>query len=191
MKRYCNEDARNLVELEIENRKEALKLYDKIIEVVEKFDGKVLNKRFDTALKKVDGRLGYNREYKRFEIEMSTFDNRSCKSVKKDSFGYSCTIYISDSYLRLNSYLETYTNDKNKKSLLDNERIISSVLIESLNDGKKYMEEKIKELEESIGRVEEWKKELESLKHQMENIMKEVPYIIREYYDINYRVENR
>ena len=138
MKHYCNEDARNLVELEIKNRKEALKLYDGIIEVVNKFDGKVLNKRFDTALKKLDGRLSYNREYSWFEIYMNVFDSRTCKSVKKDSYGYSCTNYLTDSYLKLNTLLYTYSYNKDEKVLLDNERIISSVLVElskiSLNE---------------------------------------------------------
>lgn len=191
MKHYCNEDARNLVELEIQNRKEALKLYDGIIEVVKKFDGKVLNKRFETALKKVDGRLSCNRSYSWFEINMSVFDNRTCKSVKKDSYGYSCTNYLTDNYLRLNSLLYTYSSNPADKTMLDNERIKADVLIESLNNGKKYIEEKIAELESSIDKVDGWKKELEALKSQMEKVMKEVPYLIRDYYDINYRVENR
>ena len=191
MKHYCNEDARNLVELEIQNRKEALKLYDGIIEVVKKFDGKVLNKRFDTALKQFDGRLSYNREHSCFEIKMNVFDNRSCKSVKKDTYGYSCTNYITDSYLRLNNLVYTHSYNAKDVVMLDNERIISSVLIEALNKGKEQMKNNIKELENSIDKVDEWKNKLKALQIEMEEVMKEVPYIIREYYDINYRVENR
>lgn len=188
---YCNEDARNLVELEIKNRKEALELYSKVIEVVEKFDGKVLNKRFETALKKVDERLSFDRKYSSFEIQMSVFDSRSCKSVNKDDLGYSCTNYIANNYLILNGYLPTYSYNPNEKVLLYDERIISSVLIESLNIGKKYMEETIVSLEESLNKVTEWKKRLLEIKDEMEKTMKEVPYIIREYYDINYMVVNR
>lgn len=191
MKHYCNEDARNLVEIEIKNRKEALKLYDGIIEVVKKFDGKVLNKRFDTALKKVDGRLSYNREYSWLEIDMNVFDSRSCKSVKKDSYGYSCTNYISDSYLRLNSLLHAYSHNPDEKVALDNERIISSNIILALIKGKRQIEETIKELEESISKVDEWKNRLKEIENEMRKTMNEVPYIIREYYDINYHVENR
>ena len=191
MKHYCNEDARNLVELEIQNRKEALKLYDGIIEVVEKFNGKVLNKRFETALKKFDERLSCNREYSWFEINMSVFDNRCCKSVKKDSYGYSCTNYISSNYLRLNNLVYTYTNNSKDKAMLENERIVASVLIEALNNGKKQMEDKIVELENSLEKVDEWKEKLKALENEMKKVMSEVPYIIREYYDINYHVENR
>lgn len=191
MKHYCNEDARNLVEIEIKNRKEALRLYDGIIEVVKKFDGKVLNKRFDTALKKVDGRLSYNREYSWLEIKMNVFDSRSCKSVKKDSYGYSCTNYISDSYLRLNSLLYAYSHNPDEKVALDNERIISANIILALIKGKRQIEETIEELEESISKVDEWKNRLKEIENEMRKTMNEVPYIIREYYDINYHVENR
>lgn len=191
MKHYCNEDARNLVEIEIKNRKEALKLYDGIIEVVKKFDGKVLNKRFDTALKKVDGRLSYYREYSWLEIKMNVFDSRSCKSVKKDSYGYSCTNYISDSYLRLNSLLYTYSYNPDEKVALNNERIISANIIFALNKGRRQIEETIEELEESISKVDEWKNKLKEIENEMRKTMNEVPYIIREYYDINYHVENR
>lgn len=190
MKHYCNQDARNLVELEIQNRKAALKLYDGIIETVKKFDGKILNKRFETALKKVDERLSYDRRYSCFEINMNLFDNRCVKSVKKDDLGYSCVNYISDNYLRLNTYLETYSNT-NGKSFLDNERIVSSVLIESLENGKAQIEKDIDRLESSIDKVDVWKERLKSLEAEIEKTMKEIPYIIRDYYDINYRVENR
>lgn len=193
MKYYCNEDAKNLVELEIQNRKEALKLYDGIIEVVKKFDGKVLNKRFDTALKKFDGRLGYNERNSFFEIEMNVFDNRSCKSVKKDTYGYSCTNYITDSYLTLNTIMYTFSyNPDIEKVMLDKDRrIIAEVVIKGLEKGKADIEKKIEVLENSIDKAEEWKTKLEKLKREVENVMSEVPYIIREYYDINYHVENR
>ena len=190
MKYYCNEDARNLVQIEIDNRKEALRLYSAIIEVVEKFDGKVLNKRFETALKKVDERLSFDRSFSSFSIKMNVFNNRSCKSVKTDSYGYSCTNYISTNDLKLNSYLPTYSYNPDEKVLLVEERSVSSALIESLNNGKNSMEETIKTLEESLNRVDEWKEKLNNLKNEMENLTKEIPYLIKEYYDIGYRVVN-
>ena len=191
MKYYCNEDARNLVELEIKNRKDALKLYDKIIEVAERFNGKVLNKRFETALKKVDERLSCDRRYSCFEIKMCVFDSRCCKSVNKDDLGYSCTNYITDNYLILNGYLPTYSYNPNDEVLLYDERIISSVLIKSLSCGRKHMEETIISLEKSLDKIPEWKERLKILRDEMEKTMKEIPSIIREYYNINYRVENR
>lgn len=188
-KYYCNQDAENLVKLEIKNRKEALKLYDGIIETAVKFDGKILNKRFETALKKVDERLSCERNYSWFEINFCDWDNRSCQSVKKDSLGYSHTLYLSNFELRLNSYLQTYSTSG--ESFLNEERIIASVLIESLKSGKEKIEKDIERLENSIDKVDAWKEKLKELKIEMEKTMEEIPYIIRDYYDINYRVENR
>lgn len=190
---YCNEDARNLVLLEIENRKSALELYTEVIELVKKFDGKVLNKRFETALKKIDDRLSYGRSYNSFYIEMSVWNNRSCRSVKTDSYGYSSTNYIDTDSIRLNTYIQTYSCGKNDpySFMLCDERIIAEPIIEALNKGKTSLEKNIEALEKSIDKVEEWKEKCEALKKEMEEITKDIPYIIKEYYDINYRVENR
>ena len=187
---YCNEDARNLVQLEIDNRKAALSLYDEVIKLVRQFDGKVLNKRFDTALKKIDSRLSYDRSHNSFYIEMSVFDNRHCKSVKTDSFGYASTIYITTNRVRLNTYIQTYAYGKNELSMLYDERIVADVLIEALNKGRANIENEIRKLEESESKIEAWKEKCEALKKEMEETMKEIPYLVREYYDINYRVEN-
>lgn len=191
MKRhYCNEDARNLILLEIKNRKAALELYPKIIEVVQKFDGKVLNKRFDTALKKADSRLGYDRGMYQFRINMSCFDNRCCKSVKVDSNGYSSTNYINDYYVRLNGYLQPYSHNTNELSALTEERLIAENVIVSLNEGKEKLEAEITRLEASLDKIAEWKEKLEALTKEVQGVMSEVPYLVRDYCDLNYRVEN-
>ena len=191
MKRhYCNEDARNLILLEIKNRKAALELYPKVIEVVQKFDGKVLNKRFDTALKKADSRLGYDRGMYQFRINMSCFDNRCCKSVKVDSNGYSSTNYINDYYVRLNGYLQPYSHNINELSALTEERLIAENVIVSLNEGKEKLEAEIVRLEASLDKITEWKEKLEALTKEVQGVMSEVPYLVRDYCDLNYRVEN-
>ena len=179
MKGYCNEDARNLIGLEIQNRKEALTLYPEIIKVVEQFNGKVLNKRFDTALKKVNKRLGYDRGYSSFVINLSTYDNNCCQSVNGSNY-----IYIRSHYIELNTYLPTYSVDRRESSLLENERIKSDILIESLLKGKTHLEESIKKLEQSIDKVDEWKARLEQLEAEMKNIRKEIPHLVADYYGI-------
>lgn len=188
---YSNEDSKNLIRLEIENRKEALKLYEEIIELVKKYDGKVLNKRFDTALKKIDERLSYDRQYNSFYIEFSVWNNRSCKSTKTDSYGYSSTLYISTDCIRLNTYIQTYSHGRNEPCMLCDERIIAKPIIEALNKGKAGIEKTIADLENSIDKAQEYKEKCEALKKQMEEITKDIPYLIKEYFDINYTVENR
>ena len=104
---------------------------------------------------------------------------------------YLLIIYITDSYLRLNSFLECYSHNTSKKSLLNDERIVASVLIESLNDGRQQMEKYIEKLENSIDKAEEWKEKLKALENEIQSIMGQIPSPIRNYYGINYRVENR
>lgn len=187
---YCAEDVRNLILLEIKNRKAALELYPKVIEVVQKYDGKVLNKRFDTALKKADGRLSYDRDTVRFTINMSCFDNRFCKSVKVDKNGYSSTNYINDYYIRMNGYIAPYSHDTNRLSALSEEKLIAANVIVSLHEGKIKLESDIIKLEASLNKIAEWKEKLEALKNEVESVMSEVPYLVRDYCDLNYRVEN-
>lgn len=173
---YNNEDARKLVELEIANRKEALKLYQAIIKVVERFDGYVLNKRFDTALKKVDKRLGYNRGFSNFEITFA--GERSCMKLEGGA------IYIRSFYIELNTYMQTYSFNKYEESFLENERMRASVLIDSLIKGKEYLENTIVQLEQGIDRADEWKTRIDQLKEEIKSIKQEIPYIIADYYGI-------
>lgn len=188
---YCNEDARNLVNLEIENRKKALELYPQIIECVEKFNGKVLNKRFETALRKIDDCLRYNWEDSRFGIEVR-LNNRCIQSVKTDTYGYAQWNYISGFELTLTSMLYTVSYNPDDRRMLDeNGRIIAPVIIKALNERKQSIENTIAELEEKLNNVQEYRNKLEALRIEMEKVMNDVPYIIREYFDINYRVENR
>ena len=176
MNRYSNEDARNLVELEIRNRKEALKLYPEIIKVVEQFDGKVLNKRLETALKKVDERLSCNRGYSDFYI---------CYAGERVYVRQEGGVhYLSNYYINLNPYLKTYCIKRIEESFLENERIRASVLIDSLLKGKAYLEKTIAELEQGIDRADEWKTRIDQLKEEIKSVRQEIPHIIADYYGI-------
>ena len=69
-----NEMSEKLVLLEIKNKKEMLKLYDGVIETLEKFDGKEITKRIQTALQKnVSKDLYVVREYNSFIIKWYLF----------------------------------------------------------------------------------------------------------------------
>ena len=60
---YSDEVSKKLVELELKNRKEMLGMYDDIINVMSKFDGKQFTKRVDTALKKINPNIRAKLEY--------------------------------------------------------------------------------------------------------------------------------
>ena len=167
-----------------------MRLKAQIIECVEKFNGKVLNKRFETALRKIDDNLRYDQTGSRFDIEVH-LNNRCVQSVKTDSYGYSNWNYISDFNLVLNSVLYTTTyNPDDRKMLDENGRIIAPVIVKALEEKKKIIENTIAELEEKIDKVQEYKSKLETLRSEMEKVMSDVPFAIRNYFDINYRVVN-
>ncbi|MBR5604279.1 MAG: hypothetical protein IKW51_08770 [Bacteroidales bacterium] len=184
---YESTTAKKLVELEINNRKEALKLYDEIIPVIKKFDKKVLNKRLETALQQVNQYLRIDRNYSSFSIMLYVQDNY-VKS-KPDRNGCCMASYVQTRQLSLTTALFTSDGYMKDKIMIDDEgRIRSDVIINALEQGRNNMEEHIKMLEESLPNVEEYKQKLESLKNEIENTTKEIPFLIREYFDLNYRV---
>ena len=186
---YNKEDARNLVLLEVENYKKVLELYNSVIEVVEKYDGKILNKRFETALRKVNDSLRVDMSGKKLSIEFYLQD-RGIQSVTHNHWNY-----INKSYIEMNGYTERIAyewEELDGKSLCaDHEnRLVASVLVESLNKHKEYIKGRIEVLEEKLNKVDEYKQQLEDLKAQMEKITRDIPYEIRDYFELNYNVYN-
>ena len=53
--------AKALTELDIKNRKYIETLYPQIEETVKQFDGKILNRRLETALKKINNQIDTER----------------------------------------------------------------------------------------------------------------------------------
>ena len=186
---YNKEDSRRLVLLEVENYKKALELYDSIIEVVEKYNGKVLNKRFETALKKVNDYIRVDMSGRTLYIQLY-LEDRSVKSFNNDFW-----IYINKTYINLNGYTPrlaySWENDLDGKLCADHEnRLIASVLIKSLNEEKEHIKNKIILLENEVNKADEYKQQLEDLKAQMEKITRNIPYEIRDYFELNYNVYN-
>ena len=68
------ETAKKLLELEIKNLHYAIETANKIMPVVEKFDGKQPNKRLDTALKQIDKSLSFETRYNSFIISLYLTD---------------------------------------------------------------------------------------------------------------------
>lgn len=66
--------------------KDALGLCDKVMEVVKKFDGKMANKRLETALKEVDSGLRCNKSSIVEVWEIAFWTNDRCVNVKQKSW---------------------------------------------------------------------------------------------------------
>lgn len=176
---YYKEDARNLVMLEIENRERALEVYPLIIPVIEKFDGKVMNKRLETALRKVcdDVRIDYNNHLSYIVINLNCYNNRSCKSVRTDTFGYSCTNYIDNSDIGMNQYVA-------EKMVDDDNRIKSDVVIKSLNIRKEKLTKEIDDLKNGFDKIDKWQVEIEETIQKLRDLDNEIPSVLKNYYKV-------
>lgn len=187
---YSKDVAEKLVRLEIENRKHALSLYDEIEKVVRSFDGKVLNKRLETALQGVYKYTYVERRYNSFAIEICV-DNDWVKGESK--YGVH---YVECRNLQLTQKLYTHSDGRYepKENVMINnptgksERIIADVIIEGLKRGKKGLENEIADYEKWLTKVDEAKEKLESLTKEIESVTHDIPYLIRDYFDLNYYV---
>lgn len=173
----CDEDARNLILLEVKNMKEVLEMYDSIIGIIKKFDGKVLNKRLETALKSVSNSLYVDTKFS-FNIEFYCFD-RGCRSANSDSW-----IYITKNSIVLNNFLSlNSSNPNNKNTAVDeNNRIIADTIIKSLNGGKEYLERQVDRYTDGLGKVEEWRNRMDKIVNDMYELKKEIPSAFRDYF---------
>lgn len=187
----CNEDATNLILLEIENKKRALETCDLIIPVIKKFNGKVLNKRLETALKNVCSNLWIESYCGFFIINFSCFDNRMCYSSKIDEYGRRNCLYSNLDVIRLNTCLHVYNRNKEDISVTDtNNRIKANILIESLECGKKQLEDEIKKNNDALNKVDEWQSRMKKIIKDMQELRSEIPYAFQEYFkDLNHHID--
>lgn len=181
-----------LVELELKNKKYVLSLYDRIIEVVKKFDGKILNKRFETAIKSIDSNLSVDNRGGNSIYIVYYCSNRM---IKMDG---GCN-YIKHSEISLNSYATTYitTNYRDEQYCVVtidekfNKRIDANAFIDKLVEGKKNIENEVSAVEEKHEKIAEYEATLKELKKQIEDTCKEIPYMLQQYYNLDYSVQIR
>lgn len=119
--------AEAITRLDLENLKTLPSKINAVIDVVEKFDGKVLNKRFKDALNATGDSYFVNTD-NRFTIEIYFRDNRSIKDPVAKDKDYGCTIYTKhDKFALVNSW----NNELIAKMLPDN-RICAAEITKEL-----------------------------------------------------------
>lgn len=173
------EISKQLIELELKNMRYMLSLYDKVIEALSKFDGKQVNKRIDTALKKIDKNLSFTMEYNSFIIKF-LYEDRGV--TKKMDDGYERAYYLKDDYEIMahccvhSSYGDGVVNDNGK--------LIFNILKEQLLKSKEYIEQSIFEIENQLSKVDDIISEYKELINKCNKFNNKVNWCIAEYYDI-------
>lgn len=187
MDKKKKDTADKLIALEISNRRKAIELYPAIIETVKKFDGKVLNKRLETALRKINDNLRLEKSEYRFDI---------CYYVENDHVPVPYRDYCGAEYVKYREigmceYMprnRAYDVNAQCPALNDDGRIIAENIITALNAGKKKLESEIIEMEEHSKKVDEYAAELDELAERMRSLQKKIPYLVSEYYKLGYSI---
>jgi hypothetical protein len=122
-----------------------------IIPVIEKFDGKVFNRRFENAMNVAtmpDGikcHFNTSLRFATFEIEVYNY-NRSYKHIPDDPNEYACTGYITNE----RAYCTIESNIAFRTNAAGNYTICAPAIIEAVKKAAAYNEEKAAEIEKAI-----------------------------------------
>ena len=180
------EIADKLIALEIENRRKVIELYPEIIETVKKFNGKVLNKRLETALEKIHPYLSLEKSKYRFDIRYWVGSDSICVPYQKG-----CGVeYVKCREIGMCAYIPKNKENSTAQNpaLSDDGRIIAENIVSALNAGMEKLKSEIIEMEEHSKKADEYAAELEELAERMKNLQEKIPYLVSEYYGLGYSI---
>lgn len=205
MKEINNKEIKDrLLDRYIANLTMAKNLIDVIIPVVEKFDGKVYNKRFDNALKEIleqskeqtEGKQVYcsvDLDYRRLYIKLEFYNHRAVSAPNSWE-------YIPNGYEEVHIFYHwtnysMWDNEGNKKYYekdngeyfyIDNgnTRLCSAPIVSGMREKQKEIEDKIEELLKAKETVVEVYNKVEDLKAQLSEIHDTIPHIVGNIYGI-------
>ena len=164
-----DEVAKKLVELEIKNMKEFIDLIPSIEEVLKIFDGKVINKRMETALRnKVSNQI----------------------TITKDTY-FSLSYYYSNIYVPIKyKYCKTKYACVSKLLLnitTEDNKFIYSAFEKELDERKEFMIREIKFTEDVLENVDELINEYWELKNKINNFNNKAhETMVGDYFHIGY-----
>lgn len=200
------------MELYLEHLKTSCDIIDALVPVIQKFDNKVYNARFDNAIQKIiEGKEQWSNIYSRtklssnqFEIEL-VFYKRGVRIDEQYTAlpsGYD-TIQIARKWCSYSSYSGNDSKNREKgfyssSVYMTNEqkddyfyfdenynmRIKALRLVDYLLERQKDIKEEIEKTRESMKKALDWYIKVEELKEQLESLNDEIPYSIRMFYDI-------
>ena len=177
MNRYgtLSDDERvKLINLELSITEQAINIAPAVTEIVKKYDGKHLNKRLETALKKIDKRLYVHNEWNSFDIKFVEHDKRSIQTSNHTEYVEHNDVYIA-STCKQSAYSDS--------SLTDDDRIIADTVISSIDRNVKQKQDHIKEVREQINFIEDYRQDKKTILEAIENHNK-INYTVRRYFDL-------
>lgn len=170
------EKAMRLANLHIEALKTALSFTDEIKEVLQKFGGKPITKRIDTALKKINPNLYMSREYNSFRINCNwLIENRY---FCENGGGY----YIKEHAI---SILWATCFSSYGDNVLDSENcLIAEQAIKELDRQNEQTKESIKNATEQLANIEATISEHERIKKELEGFNRSINWLVNSYFEL-------
>ena len=165
--------------------KDALELCPKVMEVIRKFDGKVANKRLETALKEVNAGLRCNKSSYTEVWEIVFYTSDRCVNVKRKSWDGKredwVAYYIkeSEAYLARDMFKNTFGSFINEDG-----RWIAENINKQIEHTMKSLEANIADYTELLNHVDELEAEKKRIKDEMEAHNKKVGWIGNEYFGL-------
>lgn len=169
------EMAEKLIRKDIEARRNFACKADDLCAVVQKFDGKVFNKRLETALREVYP-VKVEQEFRWKSIGITGFiEDRMVQSDTVDKWGYHRTAYIKDFHIYVGIIQDAFDDDK---------RIIAKNIIDRIRSTADYYKKSADEMEDQLGRIDEITAECKRIYSERQKFLHETHPMIREYFNL-------
>ena len=169
---YDKEMAEKATKKDIQMMEEVNKALPEIKKLIAKFDGKVINKRLDAALKDL-GLPGY--------IYLSTYYETSYIIMYKPKDSNEAYTILSGARPNLSYY------DKEKSFVNEDKRISAERAYALIEECRVERLKKITKYKEILQTYEEKRTQVELLKKQLRTIVDTVPYELRRRFDLEVR----
>lgn len=168
--------ARKLCEKEIEAKRDFVSKAELLCGIVKKFDGKVLNKRLETAMREIyPVRIEHEKVFDWYSIS-ALIPDRVVFSDVPDKYGHRDCAYIRDDRI----YIASCVRD-----IIDEDgRLIAENLIDRIRDTAKYYAESADQIEEQLGRIDVIKAEFARVRRERNKLVYETKPQIMEYFGL-------
>lgn len=181
----------NSVALEVATKqiklyKDSLALCPKVMEVVRKFDGKVANKRLETALTEVDEGLRCRKSAYSEAWELWYFSPDRCVTVTEKSWDGTFDVNKTYSIKDVEVYLaiDVSNGRKDERFVDNNGRWIAGNICNCIEKRMINLEVKIEKYEEELKHVDELEAEQKRIKAEIDAFNCKVSWLGSEYFGL-------
>ena len=192
---YDKETATNTVNIQLENFRKCIEIINEMREVIGKFDGKVINKKFETALRERTGEIiTVKFSYRRVEIELVATRCGKSRVHPVESYPYFplCINALEGGTFESGYYKENQRGqfvEVTEKTPAGNDRLIAENMLTAMNKAVKYYEKRITENSEALKHVDEYAAKVAEME-RLEKELREIPNEVRRYFDFNVSVRH-